>query len=128
MTTRSNFYKNPSYAYNKAFNLNSAIQNLQGFNSYSTFRFLNYLQFDSFFSLFQLIMQSPVTVRLRWRRIPSKKKPATGNADGNGNLRCSRTMKWKLLICLCLIRIILKKGGDFSFNFKLASRFYCSLQ
>ncbi|KAK4365205.1 hypothetical protein RND71_016563 [Anisodus tanguticus] len=32
MTTRSNFYKNPSYAYNKAFNLNSAIQNLQAYN------------------------------------------------------------------------------------------------
>ncbi|KAG5592929.1 hypothetical protein H5410_043443 [Solanum commersonii] len=33
MTTRSNFYKNPSYAYNKAFNLNSAIQNLQAYNA-----------------------------------------------------------------------------------------------
>ncbi|XP_055821304.1 uncharacterized protein LOC129889863 isoform X2 [Solanum dulcamara] len=32
MTTRSNFYKNPSYAYNKAFNLNSAIQNLQAYD------------------------------------------------------------------------------------------------
>ncbi|XP_059275978.1 uncharacterized protein LOC132030378 isoform X3 [Lycium ferocissimum] len=32
MSNRSNFYKNPSYAYNKAFNLNSAIQNLQAYN------------------------------------------------------------------------------------------------
>ncbi|PHT92699.1 hypothetical protein T459_00581 [Capsicum annuum] len=32
MANRTNFYKNPSYAYNKAFNLNSAIQNLQAYN------------------------------------------------------------------------------------------------
>ncbi|XP_016488055.2 uncharacterized protein LOC107808086 isoform X2 [Nicotiana tabacum] len=32
MATRSNFYKNPSYAYNKDFNLNSALQNLQAYN------------------------------------------------------------------------------------------------
>ncbi|CAN4077959.1 unnamed protein product [Withania somnifera] len=32
MSTRSNLYKNPCYAYNKAFNLNSAIQNLQAYN------------------------------------------------------------------------------------------------
>lgn len=30
MGTRSNFYKNPSYAYNKQFNLNSILQNLRG--------------------------------------------------------------------------------------------------
>lgn len=52
MTTRSNLYKNPSYAYNKAFNLNSAIQNLQGFNHYSSFRFLIFLQFNLCFFLF----------------------------------------------------------------------------
>lgn len=32
MGTRSNFYKNPSYAYNKDLNLNSALQNLQAYN------------------------------------------------------------------------------------------------
>ncbi|KAL8112338.1 hypothetical protein AgCh_019872 [Apium graveolens] len=32
MATRSNFYKNPSYAYNKDLNLNSALQNLQAYN------------------------------------------------------------------------------------------------
>ncbi|XP_047341275.1 uncharacterized protein LOC124944968 [Impatiens glandulifera] len=32
MTTRTNFYKNPSRAYNKAFNLNSALQNLKAYN------------------------------------------------------------------------------------------------
>lgn len=32
MSTRSNFYKNPSYAYNKDLNLNSALQNLQAYN------------------------------------------------------------------------------------------------
>lgn len=50
MTTRSNFYKNPSYAYNKAFNLNSAIQNLQGFNSYSSFRFCIFFNLIRVFS------------------------------------------------------------------------------
>ncbi|KAM7494090.1 hypothetical protein LguiB_028699 [Lonicera macranthoides] len=32
MTTRSNFYKNPSFTYNKDFNLNSVIQNLRAYN------------------------------------------------------------------------------------------------
>ncbi|XP_075505745.1 uncharacterized protein LOC142542803 isoform X1 [Primulina tabacum] len=32
MGTRSNFYKNPSYAYNKQFNLNSVLQNLRAYN------------------------------------------------------------------------------------------------
>ncbi|KAL3499563.1 hypothetical protein ACH5RR_038656 [Cinchona calisaya] len=32
MANRSNFYKNPSYAYNKHFNLNSVIQNLTTYN------------------------------------------------------------------------------------------------
>lgn len=49
MATRSNFYKNPSYAYNKDFNLNSALQNLQGFISYLISRVLYFLQFNSFF-------------------------------------------------------------------------------
>ncbi|PIN10046.1 RNA helicase [Handroanthus impetiginosus] len=32
MGTRTNFYKNPSYAYNKQFNLNSVLQNLKSYN------------------------------------------------------------------------------------------------
>ncbi|KAK4389479.1 putative ATP-dependent RNA helicase DDX59 [Sesamum angolense] len=32
MGTRTNFYKNPSYAYNKQFNLNSVLQNLKTYN------------------------------------------------------------------------------------------------
>lgn len=32
MGTRSNFYKNPSYTYNKHLNLNSALQNLSAYN------------------------------------------------------------------------------------------------
>ncbi|CAI9755351.1 unnamed protein product [Fraxinus pennsylvanica] len=32
MGTRTNFYKNPSYAYNKQFNLNSVLQNLRAYN------------------------------------------------------------------------------------------------
>ncbi|KZV47106.1 hypothetical protein F511_32466 [Dorcoceras hygrometricum] len=32
MATRTNFYKNPSYAYNKQFNLNSVLQNLRAYN------------------------------------------------------------------------------------------------
>lgn len=32
MGTRSNFYKNPSYTYNKDLNLGSALQNLQAYN------------------------------------------------------------------------------------------------
>ncbi|KAL2472487.1 RNA helicase [Abeliophyllum distichum] len=32
MGTRTNFYKNPSYAYNKQFNLNSVLQNLTAYN------------------------------------------------------------------------------------------------
>ncbi|KAK2994867.1 hypothetical protein RJ640_012830 [Escallonia rubra] len=36
MTTRSNFYKNPSFAYNKDLNLNSALQNLRGDRSTSS--------------------------------------------------------------------------------------------
>lgn len=32
MANRSNFYKNPSYAYNRQFNLNSVLQNLTTYN------------------------------------------------------------------------------------------------
>lgn len=32
MATRSNFYKNPSYTYNKDLSLNTALQNLKAYN------------------------------------------------------------------------------------------------